>query len=121
MNMSVRIFSVLASCALTGVAVAADSAAHSASGLARREPVTFSFRYDADELATREGAHRVYIKLAQAARRECAGQGRLLAELVRVDIQCISELVDKAVIQTGSTQLAGVHRGGEQLKVALRR
>jgi UrcA family protein len=114
-----RLLSMLAACALVSPAFAAERAP-AESDLLRREPVTMKFRFDPRDLQTREGAERVYRKLERAARRQCTTTGTKVREL-RVDEQCIAELVKDGVARTGSVLLAEVHRGAESSAIAARR
>lgn len=117
MNTTSRVCSALAACILmgSGVAAAADN------GFDRRDPVRLDFRYDASDLATQEGAVKVYRRLQLAVHRQCTAYGARLIELRRTDRRCVSELTEKAIARIGSVQLAGVHRSIADLEIAARR
>ena len=87
----------------------------------RREPVNMTFRFDAAELATPEGARRAYRRLRIAARRHCTSPGTPLADLQRHDRQCAADLIEKVVSRVGSPQLTARHRGAITAEVAARR
>jgi UrcA family protein len=120
MNTHVRLCSILATCIFMGGAFAAERVAPADRNADRVDPVTLKFRFDPRDLETQEGAERVHRRLVIAARRQCS-YSDLLIELRGVDKQCVSDLVDKAVRQTGSVQLAEVHRGMERADLAARR
>jgi UrcA family protein len=120
MNTPVRLCSILATCIFMGGAFAADRVAPAVRNAVPVSPVTLKFRFDPRDLETREGAVRVHRRLLIAARRQCT-YSDLLIELRGVDKQCVSDLVDKAVRQTGSVHLAEVHRGEEHADLAARR
>ena len=117
MKMNSRVCSALAACMLIGSAGAA--AADNRND--HRDPVEFGFRYDASDLATPQGAERVYRRLVIAVRRECTPGGTRLSELRRTDARCVSELTDKVIARIGSVQLAGVHQSIAELGIAARR
>jgi UrcA family protein len=121
MNTPARICSILIICSLAGTAYAADLAAPAQAGKEGSEPVAMKFHYDVHELTTPEGASRVYRMILVAARRHCTFQGSLLTELRSVDKRCMTDLVEKAVTQAGSVQLAELHRGMERVDITARR
>jgi UrcA family protein len=120
MNATAKVCSVLIMCNLTGAAFAADRAVPADAGTVHRDPVTMTFRYDARDLQTREGASRVYHRILLAARRNCTLHGSLHIELRSVDKRCMTELVEKAVATAGAEQLASVHRALEHVDILAR-
>lgn len=119
MNSRSRILSIVVTCALAGAAYAAGPTHSSSSdSSANREPVTLTIRYQPRDLATRDGAERVYRRLLLEARRKCSINGTSVVEMRRVDARCVNELVDNAVARMGSVQLASMHRGLEQESIA---
>lgn len=102
---------LLLSLALIGASTAVCAAGPKDERFVNRDPVKLHFRYDARQLQTPEGARRVYRRLVEAARRECAQPGIPMNALRRPNEPCMKDLVEKVVARTGSAQLAAVHRG----------
>jgi UrcA family protein len=86
------------------------------------EPVSLAFRFhlDRDQLATQRGVNRVYNKIQGAARLECRRQGFTGDGVRTVDQNCVALLVDNAVSQIQSNELASRYRGSRLYTVARR-
>lgn len=121
MSKIIRVCSALVACAVMTTAFGAQSAPASQAEPDRRDTVKFKFQYEASDLATREGAEKVYRRLVRVVRRQCTPAGTLAAELRRVDQRCISEMTSNAVARMGSAHLAAIHQGvdrsGERVEV----
>jgi len=108
---STRMPMLLLSLALISVSTAASAAGRAPERSVSRDQVTLKFRYDRRQLQTPEGARRVYLRLVEAARRECAQPGVPMNALRRPNEPCMKELVEMVLERAGSVQLAAVHRG----------